>query len=108
MLACLLGISHHDLADLVGNLRSAATNQLVMDPSDDDNIAVPAVAKARAKLVMNVDEPSLANHRFGRVHRLVERLVLSEPRTAPASSPGCPPALPWRREFRPKLAEPGC
>src|SRR5262249_18053445 len=104
MLARFLGISYHDLTDLIGDLRATAGDKLVMHPGDDDNVAVAAVAKACVKLVMNVDEPSLANHRFGAGYRVVERLVLCEHRNASTVKSGQPAALRLRREFRPQLA----
>src|SRR5262245_38864185 len=104
MLARLLGISHHDLADLIGDLRAAADDEFVVDPGNDDNVAVPAVREACTKFIMDVDEPSLANHRFGAGYRVVERLVLCEHRDATPVEAGQPAALCLRREFCPQLA----
>src|SRR5262249_3964021 len=104
MLTCLLGVSHHYFADLVGNLWPAATNQFIVDPSNNDNVAVPTVTEARTKLVMNVDQPAFADHRFCARYRVVERGVLCEHRDAPAVETRQPAAVRPRCEICTQLA----
>src|SRR5215472_8729915 len=98
MLARFLGVSHHDLANLVGNLWAAATDQLVVNPSDNDDVAVPAVAKSRMKLVVNVDQPTLADHRLGARHCVIERGVKGAHRDTSAVKSGQPAASRLRFE----------
>src|SRR5262249_3237086 len=63
-LAGLAGVAHQDLADLIGNLRPAADHEFVMHPKHDDGIAIPSVAKSRTQLVVDPDQPALANDGF--------------------------------------------
>jgi hypothetical protein len=64
MLARLLGVPHHEFADLFGDLRTAADNKLVVDPGDNDDITVPAIAKSCLQILVDTDEPTFANDCF--------------------------------------------
>ena len=46
-----------------------------MGPGDDDNVTVPAVAKTLVKLVMNGDEPVLADDGLGARNGIIEDCV---------------------------------
>src|SRR5262245_6606701 len=105
MLTRFLGVLHHDRADLVGDLRAATRNQLIMYPSYDDNVAVPAVAEACAKLVANVDQPPFADHRLGARHRVVERRMLRAHGDATPVETRQPAMVHLRRELRAQLAK---
>ena len=63
------------LADLFGEVSAATNSDLVVNPGDDDHVAVPTVAEASVQLVMDLSQPSLADDRFRGRDNEVERGV---------------------------------
>ena len=68
-------MSYQDLTDLFGDLRPTDDGDLIVDPQTDDKIAIPAVAKFCAQLVVDADEPSLADDRLTAGDDEVQRAV---------------------------------
>jgi hypothetical protein len=99
MLARLLGLANHDLADVFGDLRPTAADELVVDPQRDHDVAVPAVAEPGAQLVVNPDQPALADDRFRARHDEVQRAV-QRPRRDAASVEAGQPSVPLHLRFQ--------
>ena len=85
-----LGVPHHNLADLIGDLRPTAADELVVDPCNDDHVAVPTVAKALTQFIVHPNEPALADDRLGAGHDPIEGLVLRVDRHAAPVEPQHP------------------
>src|SRR5262249_54646068 len=45
----LFRVSHHDLADMIGDVRPTTANQLVVDPRGNHNVTVPPIVKLRTQ-----------------------------------------------------------
>src|SRR6516164_1550726 len=94
VLPCLYGVPDQQLADLLGDRRSAADDELVMDPQREISVAVRSVAEAGAKLSVRIDEPALADDGLGRGDDAVERLIIGAGRHAAAVEPFDPAVAP--------------
>src|SRR5262249_62027053 len=92
VLAGGLSVPDHKLADLLRNLRPATARDLIMGPGNDDNVTVPAVAETLVKLVINGDEPVLADDGLGARDGVIEDRVEGADRN-PAVETGQPAIL---------------
>src|SRR5262245_44573096 len=108
-LAGLTGMASEDLAYLLGDGWPATSHELVVDPERQVDVAVGAVAEARAERGVCVDQPTLADDCFARGNDAIERLVVGFCRN-PSPVESLDPALlaVLARETCAQLFQTGC